>query len=136
MQKSSNQKRTTVIAVAVAAVLVVAAILCYAAFRPQAQAGAKTITINVTHKDETVNSFTIHTDAEYLYDAQAEQDLLQGDTSEYGLFVTTVDGETADADAGEYWMYDINGKPAQYGVDTQPVADGDVIDFYIYVWEG
>lgn len=135
MKKMSAQKRTAVIVTVVAVVLVAAALICWAVFRPGTQAGAKTFTINVAHSDGTTASYELSTDEEYLYDAQLEEGILQGDTTEYGVFVTVVDGETADSDAGEYWMYDINGEMAQYGVESQPIADGDVVDFYIYVWE-
>lgn len=134
--KKTSQKRTAVIAAAVAVICVALAIACWCFFRPQAQAGGKEIAINVTHSDGSVKSFEISTDAAYLYEAQEPEGILQGEDSEYGLFVTAVDGEAADESAGEYWMYDVNGEPAQYGVESQPVADGDVVDFYFYVYEG
>ena len=45
----------------------------------------------------------------------------------------TVDGETADESKQEWWGYDINGVQAEYGVDSQPIADGDVILFTLHV---
>ena len=136
MKKQTSQKKTAVIVIAVAAVCLIAAVACWLLFGPRGQAGDKDLTIHVSHSDGSDKTFELSTDAEFLYDAQAEEGILQGEQGEYGLFVTTVDGETADSDAGEYWMYDVNGEMAQYGVDTQPVADGDVIDFYIEVYEG
>ena len=134
--KNTSSKKTAVIVAAVAVVLVAAVLVCWSVFRPQAQAGGKDITINVAHSDGTTKSFAISTDAAYLYDAQKDEGILQGEDGEYGVFVTAVDGEEADGDAGEYWMYDCNGEAAQYGVESQPIADGDVFDFYLYVWEG
>ena len=136
MKKQTSQKKTAGIVIAVAAVCIVAAVACWFLFRPKGQAGDKDLTIRVTHSDGSVKTFELSTDAEFLYDAQAEEGILQGEQGEYGLFVTTVDGETADSDAGAYWMYDVNGEMAQYGVDTQPVTDGDDIDFYIEVYAG
>ncbi len=136
MNKQTSQKKTAGIVIAVAAVCIVAAVACWFLFGPKGQAGDKDLTIHVTHSDGSVKTFELSTDAEFLYDAQAEEGILQGEQGEYGLFVTTVDGETADSDAGEYWMYDINGEMAQYGVDTQPVADGDDIEFYIEAYAG
>ena len=46
---------------------------------------------------------------------------------------TTVDGETADESKQEWWGYSVNGAFAELGVDSQPVADGDVYDFVLNV---
>ncbi len=135
MSSMSKQKKTTIIIVAVAVVLVIAALVCWAAFRPRALEGVKEITVNITHTDGTVRSEEIETTAEYLAEALEPYELLEGEDSEYGLFVTSVDGEYADDTQGAYWMYDVNGSWAEYGVDTQPIADGDVYDFYISVFE-
>jgi hypothetical protein len=126
----SKQKKTTLIVVAAVVVLVIAALACWASFRPQALEGVKDITVNVTHTDGEVATFDISTTAQYLADALESEVSLEGEETEYGLFVKTVDGEYADDTQGVYWLYDINGTMAEYGVDTQPIADGDVVDFY------
>jgi hypothetical protein len=126
----SKQKKTTLCIVAVVVVLVIAALVCWASFRPQALEGVKDITVNVTHTDGEVTTFDISTTAQYLAEALEPEELLEGEDSEYGLFVKTVDGEYADDTQGVYWLYDVNGTMAEYGVDTQPIADGDVVDFY------
>lgn len=41
----------------------------------------------------------------------------------YGLFVDTINGETANYNVdGSYWAAYVNGKYGQYGVDSQPVS--------------
>ena len=45
----------------------------------------------------------------------------------------TVDGETADESEQQWWGYSVNGTFAELGVDSQPVADGDVYDFVLNV---
>lgn len=45
----------------------------------------------------------------------------------------TVDGETADENEQQWWGYSVNGTFAELGVDSQPVADGDVYDFALNV---
>ena len=47
------------------------------------------------------------------------------DDSEYGLFVKTVDGYTADDAKQEWWCFTQDGGQVNTGVDTTPVADGD-----------
>ncbi len=134
MKSMSKQKKTTIIVVVIIVVILIAAIVCWAVFRPQAQEGEKTITVNVAHTDDTVYTQEVDTTAEYLAEALEPYDLLDGEDSEYGLFVTSVDGEYADSSEGAYWMYDVNGTPADYGVDSQPIADGDVYDFYVIIY--
>ena len=47
--------------------------------------------------------------------------------SGYGLFVNSVNGVTADySTTGTYWAIYVNGEYGQYGIDQQPVNDGDV----------
>ena len=65
--------------------------------------------------------------------ALEQEDLIEGTESEYGLYVLTVDGETADESKQEWWGYSVNGEFAELGVDSQPVADGDVYDFVLNV---
>lgn len=127
----SKQKKTTIIVIAIVVVLVIAALVCWAAFRPKALEGTKTITVNVAHTDAEARTEQFKTKAEYLAGALEEGGIeFDGDETEYGLFITTMDGEFADSTAGTYWMFDVNGSMGEYGVDSQPVADGDVYDFY------
>ena len=61
------------------------------------------ITINVDHLNGDDTTFTIRTDEEYLRGALAQEDLIEGTESEYGLYVLTVDGETADESEQQWW---------------------------------
>ena len=58
--------------------------------------GSKTITLTVVHGDGTSNDITVSTDAENLRDALEAEGIIAGEDSSYGMFVQTVDGETAD----------------------------------------
>ena len=115
--------------------LIALVVLCLAAFiigklvLPAVNAGSKNITVNVKHGDESTKTFKYKTDAEYLGEVLLEKKLIEGTESQYGLYVTTVDGETADESKQQWWGYDVNGEMAMVGVDQQPVADGDVYDF-------
>ena len=86
--------------------------------------GAGTISFESTAEGRTV-TFTIHTNAEFLRGALEENGLIAGDESEFGLYVKTVNGMTADYDAdGLYWSLYVGGEYATSGVDTTPVTDG------------
>ncbi|MBQ3974421.1 MAG: DUF4430 domain-containing protein, partial [Lachnospiraceae bacterium] len=50
----------------------------------------------------------------------------QGSTSDYGLFIESVNGLAASYDDnGSYWAIYVNGEYGSYGADAQPVTDGD-----------
>lgn len=115
----------------IAAVAVLAAV--YFGTRPAASAGEKTIIVTVAAHGEE-EAFTIETDAEYLRGALESIDLIEGSESEYGLFVTTVNGVAADDSKQEWWCFTKGGEEMMTGVDTTPIADGDA--FEITLTEG
>ncbi len=79
----------------------------------------------VTDKDGTETQFEIHTDKETVGEALLELDLIAGDESEYGLYVKTVNGITADYDKdGVYWAFYVDGEYATSGVDATTVTEG------------
>lgn len=74
--------------------------------------------------NETV--FEIHTDKTTVGDALLELKLIEGETSQYGLYVKKVNGITADYDVdGTYWAFYVNGEYAMSGVDTTNITPGD-----------
>ena len=122
-----------IIALALVLVLAVAALFVWQAAKPETQQGSKEIIVNVDHLNGDDASYTIYTDAEYLRAALEQENLIEGTESQYGLYVTSVDGEAADENKQEWWGYSVNGTFAELGVDSQPVADGDVYDFVLNV---
>ena len=127
-------KKKSLIAGIVLAVMVLAALFCWKSFAPQAVEGDKTITVEVIHGDGSEKSFTISTDSENLRGAlEQEEGLVSGDESEYGLFVTTVDGETADSANEEWWCFTKNGESLMTGVDDTMIADGEEYEITLTV---
>lgn len=130
------KKKTKIIAALVAVLAVVAVFgLIYRFFGPRAQQGTKSYTVEVVGSDGSSKTYQGRTDAEYLSglmdELQAEGDFsYEGTSSDYGLFITAINGETADYDKdGAYWSIYVNGEYGQYGADQQPVADGDAFRF-------
>lgn len=126
MENKKSSKKIVIAAVALAAV---ALIFCgiYLVLSPKASAGAKEITIEVVDDGQNSTMYTVNTDAEYLRGAleDAEGLTVEGTESEYGLMVETVNGVTADYSAdGAYWAFYVDGAYCNYGVDQQPVEDG------------
>ena len=94
--------------------------------------GAVQFTFTVVDGDGNETSFDIHTDAETVGAALLEQNLIAGEDSEYGLYVKTVNGVTADYDTdGTYWAFYVNGEYAMTGVDSTPVENGAVYAFKV-----
>jgi len=109
-------------------VLLVAMVAAYITFSPKPTKGSKEITIEVVNKEKESTVYELQTDAEYLRQAMEEADGLtfEGTESEYGLMISAVNGEVADYSVdGSYWSFYINNEYCNYGIDTQPVTDGD-----------
>ena len=121
----NKKTRNIIIAVAVLLVLVIGALVLYNANKPAAQEGGKHLTVTVVHGDGSSKDFAIATDAEFLRGALEEQSLIEGSDSEYGMFVTGVDGETVDSDQQQWWCFTKGGEMLMTGVDTTPIADGE-----------
>lgn len=89
-------------------------------------------TFTVTDGNGIETAFEIHTDKTNVGEVLLEHGLIAGDTSEYGLYVKTVNGITADYDTnGTYWAFYIDGEYAMSGVDTTEITEGAVYSFKI-----
>ena len=117
--------RKTIFAVAALAVAAALMLGIWYFTRPQTQAGAKTVAVEVVHSDGSSKEFTYHTDAEYLGELLLAEKLVEGDDSGFGLFITTVDGETAQDSLRQWWCITKDGEQTETGADTVPIADGD-----------
>ena len=94
--------------------------------------GATQFAFTVVDKDGNETSFEIHTDKEIVGEALLELELIAGDESEYGLYVKTVNGITADYDADQtYWAFYVNGEYATSGVDTTAIEEGMTYTFKV-----
>ena len=109
-------------------VLVIGAVLIWNANKPDAQEGGKALVVTVVHGDESSKDFSFTTDAENLRTALEEQELIEGTESEYGLYVTKVDGEEADESQQQWWCFSKDGEDLMTGVDDTMIADGDHYD--------
>lgn len=131
-----NNKRSIkkpLIGVIIFIVVIAAMAVLYNVFKPETSKGAKTITAEVVLVDGTSKSYEISTDAEYLRQALEEKKLIEGEESEYGLYVKTVDGVTADDGNQEWWCFTKGGESINTGVDTTPIADGDHFEITLTV---
>ena len=55
--------------------------------------------------------------------------IIQGSESEFGLYILTVDGETADEDLQQWWCITKGGEQLMTGADDTMIADGEQYEF-------
>ncbi len=92
--------------------------------------GSTVFTFTVTFEDATMHLYEVSTDATTVGDALVEVGLIEGEDSEYGLYVKTVDGVTLDWDTdAAYWAFYIDGEMAASGVDTTDIVEGSTYTF-------
>lgn len=131
-----KKNRGPLIAAAVLIIIVLACVGIWMGTRPPAVEGAKALTIQVVHGDGSAKNFDIHTDAENLGDALLEHKELAvvGSNGEYGLYITSVDGEEASDADHTYWSISQEGEMLTVGVDNQPIADGERYELTLSKW--
>lgn len=131
-----KKNRGPLIAAAVLIIIVLACVGIWMGTRPPAVEGAKALTIQVVHGDGSAKNFDIHTDAENLGDALLEHKELAvvGSNGEYGLYITSVDGEEASDADQTYWSISQEGEMLTVGVDSQPIADGERYELTLSKW--
>ena len=123
-EKKSNKKIIIAVSI-VLAILIAGLASVYFFFGPSAQQGSKEIAVEIVFAQGDSKTVEIKTDAEYLRGALEEEDLVEGDESEYGLFITAVDGVSADAAKQQWWCITKGGETVMTGVDSTPIQDGD-----------
>ena len=102
----------------------------YCIFGEKAEDGLKTITIQVVDAEGEFAIYKLETEAQFLRGAMEDAAVygltFEGTEGPYGLMVHTVNGEYADyTETGSYWGFYVNGGYCNYGIDEQPVEDGD-----------
>lgn len=89
-------------------------------------------TLSVVDKDKNEKRFEISTDEKTVGDALKKLNLIEGEQGQYGLYINSVDGVTADFNKDKtYWAFYINGEYATSGVDQTEVKNGEVYSLRI-----
>ncbi|NLT58641.1 MAG: DUF4430 domain-containing protein [Clostridiales bacterium] len=121
-------KRRTLLA----SILLLAACLLlfgvYHMFSPDTNNELKHVTVSVV-ADSYVNSHSADTRAETLYALLEELQLVEGEQSAYGFFITAVEGIAADEGLQQWWCITRDGgQPVNTGAESTPLRDGDVFE--------
>lgn len=130
MEKTDNKSKIWIIVGVVVLIAALAAFaVIYFVFRDKPVEGSKSITIQVVNDVNEITTYELRTNAGYLRQAMEEAEGLtfSGTEGAYGLMVDTVNGLTADYNKDmAYWGFNVNGTYCNYGIENQPVVDGDV----------
>ena len=87
--------------------------------------GAKTVIVKVIAEEQEL-TFTVHTDKDTLGDALLEHKLIDGEQSQFGMYIKKVNGIVADYDVDQtYWSFTKAGELMMVGVDSAEIADGE-----------
>jgi len=94
--------------------------------------GAVAFTFEVVDGEGNTTIFTVNTDKTTVGEALVDNGLIEGEDGEYGLYVKTVNGITADYDRDQtYWAFYIDGEYASTGVDSTEVVAGSTYSFKV-----
>lgn len=131
----TEQKNTKKIIFSLIALLAVIVILfgVYRFTRKDTVEGAKTITVEVIHKDASQKTYEYHTDHEYLGEVLTDEALIAGEEGPYGMYIITVDGESADDTNQEWWCITKNNGQLYTSADQTPIADGEKYELTLMI---
>lgn len=135
--ENNTEKLSTKKALLLITVLIIAAAAMfgiYKIFIPKGQAGAKEITVTVVHADQSSKDFIYQTDEAYLGAVIKAEGLVEGTDGDYGMFITSADGEAADDSKEQWWCITKEGESVNTSADQTPVEDGD--QFELTLMEG
>ena len=87
--------------------------------------GKNSFTLEIVDGDGKKITATINCDDTIVGDALQAYGIIAGEEAEYGLYIKSVNGITADYETdGTYWSFYVNGEYAVTGVDMTEIESG------------
>ena len=88
--------------------------------------GSKAFDLTVVDKEGIEHLYRVQTDAELVGQALLDNELIDGEQGQYGMYIKSVLGQVLDYETdGMYWAFYVNGEYALTGVDQTPITEGD-----------
>ena len=128
-----KKKNRVVLAVICLLAAATALFLVWKAVFPKPAEGQKQLTVIVIHRDGSNRSFSLDTQEGYLGRALVEAGIVADDQGDYGLYIQTADGETADSAKQEWWCVTKGGEKVSTGADSTPIAQGEQYELTLTV---
>lgn len=131
--KQQNKKKVLLIGGIAIAIIAVLVGVWFFTTQSSIITGEKNIKVMVVYADQSQDMFDIKTKEEFLRGALEQEKLISGNESQYGLFVTTVNGITANDSKQEWWQFSSSGSALPTSVDSTPIADGQQFEILLTV---
>ena len=127
-EKQSNKKILIgIIGIIVLVILCVGMWFIYSKTREKPVEGSKKIIVQIeSERDEYSFEQSYNTDEEYLGNFLDKQGLIGFNESEYGRYITSVQGYEANDAEQSWWSISVNGESAMTGIDEIVINDNDV----------
>lgn len=94
--------------------------------------GDKSFVTEVVDADGNTVKFTVQTNEKTVGEALQKLGVIDGEEGDYGLYIKTVNGITADYNKdGVYWAFYVDGEYAMTGADMTDAVDGTVYTFRV-----
>ena len=106
-------------------VLILAFAAVYFFTRDMPSPGEKQIFITIVSYDQQEETLSFYTEEETLGGALLKEGLIEGESTSYGLYISTVKGVTANAAEEQWWKLMQNGEMLMSGADATMLSDGD-----------
>ncbi|MBO5164485.1 MAG: DUF4430 domain-containing protein [Ruminococcus sp.] len=129
MEKKTNSKKLviSIVGIVVLIALCVVMWLVHDSAQKEPDENIKTITVQVkSERDSYSFEQEYTTDAKCFGDFLETADLIGFDDTEYGRYITSVQGMEANDEEQSWWSISVNGESAVTGVDEIVVEDGSV----------
>ena len=123
-----SKKRIALITVCVVVLVACISVLIYYGTQEKLPQGTKQYTVKVIVQDGQERVFNLNTQEEFLGPALVAQNLIEGEQGPYGLYIVKVNDVQAGEQKQEWWCLTKGGESVATGVDSTPVADGDVFE--------
>lgn len=129
METKSNTKKiiTGIVIALVLAVIGVVMGIIYNSTRKEAVDGEKSVILQIeSERDSYSFEQEYKTDEQYLGDFLEQENIIGFDKTEYGRFITSVQGYESSNEDQSWWSISVNGESAVTGVDEIVLEDGSV----------
>ena len=130
-KKAMNKMMQLILCTVLIAAMALMAVGC-GSKSAETTASGMSFTFVVTDLEGNESTFDITTSKATVGEALLDEGLIAGENSEYGLYVISVNGLTADWDNDQtYWAFYIDGEYAVTGVDATEVTEGATYSFVL-----
>ena len=106
-------------------VCVICTLVCACGKNDTAKDAIKNITVKIIW-EENEKEVKLTTTEKFLGAVLQKENIIKGEKGQYGLFVKSVNGITANTEKEQWWCFTKGDEPIMTGVDMIEINDGDL----------